>query len=149
MSKLEKLSWKALTPGSEPWGARISAGMSGTVLMSLPKTADVFVNCEPVSCIPSPESPAKRMVTRSTSRVCWSASSLVSVVTSLSTLRSRQCLIRPGREVENLPRECFGEEMHHVNGPEYRSGPAVAGDDRDVLGTVRNHDLDGARNRLA
>ena len=39
MSLLEKLSWKPLTPGSEPAGARISAGKSGRVLMSLPKTA--------------------------------------------------------------------------------------------------------------
>ena len=33
--------WKPLTPGREPAGARISAGKSGRVLMSLPKTAAV------------------------------------------------------------------------------------------------------------
>ncbi len=70
MSLLEKLSWKPLTPGSEPAGARISAGKSGSVLMSLPKTAEVRVNWVPVSCMPSPESPANRMVTRSSS---WTA----------------------------------------------------------------------------
>ena len=67
MSLDEKLIWKPETPGSEPAGARISAGKSGSVLMSLPKTAAVRVNCVPVSCIPSPESPANRMVTRSSS----------------------------------------------------------------------------------
>ena len=46
-----------------PAGARISAGKSGSVLMSLPTRADVSVNCVPASCMPSPESPAKRIVT--------------------------------------------------------------------------------------
>jgi hypothetical protein len=67
MSEDEKLIWKPETPGSEPAGARISAGKSGSVLMSLPKTAAVRVNWVPVSCMPSPESPAKRIVTRSSS----------------------------------------------------------------------------------
>ena len=67
MSELEKLIWNPDTPGSEPAGARISAGKSGSVLMSLPKTAAVRVNWVPVSCMPSPESPAKRIVTRSSS----------------------------------------------------------------------------------
>jgi len=40
--------------------------------MSLPNTAAVRENCVPVSCIPSPESPAKRMVTRSSS---WTGTS--------------------------------------------------------------------------
>ena len=40
--------------------------------MSLPKTAAARVNWVPVSCIPSPESPAKRMVTRSSS---WTGTS--------------------------------------------------------------------------
>ena len=74
MSFDEKLIWKPLTPGSEPAGARISAGKSGSVLMSLPKTAAVRVNCVPVSCMPSPESPAKRIVTRSSS---WISSLLL------------------------------------------------------------------------
>ena len=63
MSKLEKRSWNALTPGSVPAGARISAGKSGNVAMSLPISAVVRVNWSPVSCIPSPESPANRMTT--------------------------------------------------------------------------------------
>ena len=36
MSLELKLIWKPDTPGSEPAGARISAGKSGSVLMSLP-----------------------------------------------------------------------------------------------------------------
>src|SRR5690348_339338 len=63
MSKSAKWSWKPETPGSEPAGARISAGKSGSVEMSFPRSAVSEVNCEPVSCMPSPESPAKRTIT--------------------------------------------------------------------------------------
>ena len=63
MSKSAKWSWKPETPGSDPAGARISAGKSGSVEMSLPSNAVSEVNCEPVSCIPSPESPANRTIT--------------------------------------------------------------------------------------
>src|SRR5690242_16702888 len=63
MSKSAKWSWKPETPGSEPAGARISAGKSGSVEMSFPSSAVSEVNCEPVSCMPSPESPAKRTIT--------------------------------------------------------------------------------------
>ena len=48
-----------------PAGARISAGKSGRVDRSLPSSAEVLVNWVPVSCMPSPESPAKRMTTSS------------------------------------------------------------------------------------
>ena len=65
MSWSEKWIWKPETPGSEPAGARISAGKSGSVERSLPSTAVSLVKRAPVSCIPSPESPAKRMTTRS------------------------------------------------------------------------------------
>src|SRR6266436_1638468 len=71
MSWLEKFNWKPLTPGKLPAGARISAGKSGRVEMSLPIIADVLVNCVPVNCMPSPESPAKRMVTVSSSSECF------------------------------------------------------------------------------
>src|SRR4029077_9639548 len=73
-------SWKLLTPGSVPAGARISAGKLGRVDRSLPKTAVSWVNLSPVSCIPSPESPAKRMITWSSSWTC--------LVTALSLLRT-------------------------------------------------------------
>jgi hypothetical protein len=61
----EKCSWKPDTPNSEPAGARISAGKSGNVEMSLPASAAALVNSVPVSCMPSPESPANRITTRS------------------------------------------------------------------------------------
>src|SRR5437879_4491704 len=37
--------------------------------MSLPTIADVLVDCVPVNCMPSPESPAKRIVTVSNSSI--------------------------------------------------------------------------------
>src|SRR5690242_14321410 len=60
-----KLIWKAETPNVVPCGARISAGKSGKVARSLPASAVESVNCPPVSCMPSPESPAKRTTTAS------------------------------------------------------------------------------------
>jgi hypothetical protein len=63
MSWSEKWIWKPDTPGSEPAGARISAGKSGNVARSLPSEAVSLVKRPPVSCIPSPESPANRMTT--------------------------------------------------------------------------------------
>ena len=63
MSWSAKWTWKPETPGSEPAGARISAGKSGSVARSFPSTADSLVNRSPVSCIPSPESPANRITT--------------------------------------------------------------------------------------
>ena len=60
-------TWKALTPARVPAGARISAGKSGSVARSLPNTALASVKRSPVSCMPSPESPATRMMTRSSS----------------------------------------------------------------------------------
>src|SRR5262245_38682199 len=69
MSCEEKWIWKPETPASVPAGARISAGKSGSVARSLPARAVASVNLVPVSCIPSPESPVKRMATRSISLV--------------------------------------------------------------------------------
>ena len=61
----EMWTWNADTPARVPAGARISAGKSGRVLRSLPHRALALVKRSPVSCIPSPESPANRMITRS------------------------------------------------------------------------------------
>ena len=61
----EMWTWNADTPARVPAGARISAGKSGRVLRSLPQRALALVKRSPVSCIPSPESPANRMITRS------------------------------------------------------------------------------------
>ena len=60
-----KLIWNAETPNRVPCGARISAGKSGNVARSLPARAVERVNCPPVSCMPSPLSPAKRTTTAS------------------------------------------------------------------------------------
>ncbi len=67
MSRAAKWIWKALTPPTVPAGARISAGKSGSVARSLPNIAVASVNRLPASCMPSPESPAKRTMTRSRS----------------------------------------------------------------------------------
>ncbi len=64
-SKSANCSWNDDTPGSVPAGARISAGKLGSVARSLPNAAASDVKRSPVSCIPSPESPAKRITTRS------------------------------------------------------------------------------------
>src|SRR5439155_15158676 len=52
------------TPNSVPAGARISAGKLGSVEMSFPAHAASVVNCSPVTCMPSPESPANRITAR-------------------------------------------------------------------------------------
>ena len=70
IARLPKLIWNALTPNSVPCGARISAGKSGKVARSLPASAVDSVNCPPVSCMPSPESPAKRTTIASGTSVC-------------------------------------------------------------------------------
>src|SRR5215218_3373528 len=73
MSWSAKCSWKELTPGRVPVGARISAGKFGSVDRSLPKLAVSLVNRLPVSCLPSPESPASRMTTRSSSTTLFTS----------------------------------------------------------------------------
>src|SRR4051812_45657894 len=65
-----KCSWNAETPGRVPAGALISAGKSGNDDRSLPNSAVSDVKRSPVSCIPSPESPANRMMTRSRCCTC-------------------------------------------------------------------------------
>ena len=67
MSWSARWIWNDETPGSVPCGARISAGKFGSVARSLPNTADSCANRSPVSCMPSPESPAKRMTTLASS----------------------------------------------------------------------------------
>ena len=81
MSWSAKWSWNDDTPGRVPAGARISAGKLGNVDRSLPNDAVSAVNLSPVSCIPSPESPAKRITTRS--------SCLTSMVTVLFISKSK------------------------------------------------------------
>ena len=69
MSREAKWTWKPDTPASVPFGARISAGKSGNVATSLPASAEVLVSWLPASCMPSPESPAKRTTTESSSSI--------------------------------------------------------------------------------
>src|SRR5688500_11664749 len=118
MSELEKLIWNPDTPGSEPAGARISAGKSGSVLMSLPKTAVVRVDCVPVSCMPSPESPANRIVTRSRSRIAGSARRVSVVIAGSSAFRLRHLLMRSWREVQELLGEGLGQVPQDVLRPD-------------------------------
>src|SRR5262245_61949510 len=58
-------TWNDDTPAIVPAGARISAGKFGSVARSFPKAADSSVKRSPTSCIPSPESPANLITTRS------------------------------------------------------------------------------------
>src|SRR5213083_2831302 len=147
MSFEEKLIWKPETPGRLPAGARISAGKSGRVLMSLPKTAAVRVNCVPVSCIPSPESPAKRIVTRSSSWVCGSISRVV-VTGSSAPFGSMHRLVRPRREVEQLLRERLGEVLEDVLRPNHALQRVVVSEERHVPVAARLHELDRVADRL-
>src|ERR1700676_4219006 len=79
-SSEEKCSWKPLTPGSVPAGARISAGESGNVGSSLPYNAQGFLNWLPGICMPSPESPAKRITALSiTSGLVFEGGSVINV----------------------------------------------------------------------
>src|SRR5215208_4867584 len=114
MSSEEKEIWKPETPGREPRGARISAGKSGNVEMSLPKSAVALVNCVPATCMPSLESPAKRMVTRDSSRISCFSSWRTSVVMSLSALWLRHSLVWSWRDVEHFLREQLGEVAEQV-----------------------------------
>ncbi len=99
-----KCSWKLDTPGRVPWGARISAGKLGSVERSLPSRAVSEVNRSPVSCMPSPESPAKRMTTRSS---FWTSFVLMSlrrprVVAAVAVCRRRYRTQRSGAPDDSM-----------------------------------------------
>src|SRR4051794_26571710 len=89
MSWSAKCSWKPETPGSEPAGARISAGKSGNVARSFPAIAVSDVKRPPVSCIPSPESPAKRMTTDSSCSTGLATTALTLTPSSLVAAERR------------------------------------------------------------
>src|SRR3954467_10901254 len=59
MSREAKWIWKAETPATVPAGARISAGKSGSVARSLPRTAVASVKRLPAERVPAPP-PAPR-----------------------------------------------------------------------------------------
>src|SRR3990172_7897935 len=96
MSWLEKQTWKPLTPASVPAGARIYAGNAGSVLMSLPNIAYTFVNCVPANCIPSPESPAKRITTDSCSCTGFAAGFVGAFCSAVCVTMTSFSLLAPG-----------------------------------------------------
>src|SRR6188474_2302532 len=144
----EKLIWKPDTPGRDPAGARISAGKSGRVLMSLPKTAAVRVNWVPVSCIPSPESPAKRIVTRSSSWSCGSCARVSVVIRSLSALCLVHALVRSWWEVEELLGERLGQVLEDVLGPDDAHEVVLVVEQWHVPVAARLHEVDRVADRL-
>jgi hypothetical protein len=103
MSWSAKCSWKEETPGSVPAGARISAGKFGSVDKSLPKDAVSEVKRSPVSCMPSPESPANRMITRSSLRTSFPPAGLRCSPTTASSACSAGLLTWLVTELD-LPR---------------------------------------------
>src|SRR5215831_17886700 len=90
-------TWNDDTPANVPAGARISAGKLGNVARSLPNAAESSVNRSPTNCMPSPESPANRITTRSSVSAPWvGVASKVTVDHQLSrnSGRSGRCLHR-------------------------------------------------------
>src|SRR5689334_6344540 len=115
--------------------------------MSLPYTAAVRVNWVPVSCMPSPESPAKRIVTRSSS--CVGASVSRVVVTGWSApLRSVHQLMGSWWQVEELLGERLGEVLQDVLRPDDALQDIVVVEQRDVPVAARLHQLDRRPNGL-
>src|SRR5579875_691094 len=100
-------TWKAETPARVPAGARISAGKFGSVARSFPKSALPCVKRSPVTCMPSPESPAN-LTTMFASDCTFIALSSCSVVLTVlaplpppaSSLRSRRSSRHRDRRIE-------------------------------------------------
>src|SRR6185436_1280022 len=115
--------------------------------MSLPNAAAVRVNWVPVSCMPSPESPAKRIVTRSSSCVCGSISRVV--VTGASTpFGPTHRLVRAGWQVEELLGERLGEVLEDLLRPDDALEVVVVVQQRDVPVAAGLHQLDRAADGL-
>src|SRR2546423_5392141 len=118
--------------------------------MSLPTTADVFVNCVPVNCMPSPESPAKRMVTVSTSSKSFSTVSAGVSMTELISiadcgLRIADCRICSSfnpQSAIHIPQSLSSFLCIHDL---CRDGRQVHRLFRVTLGEVRDHVADGDR----
>src|SRR4029079_17402445 len=141
MSWSAKWSWKPDTPGSDPAGALISAGKSGNVARSFPSIAVSLVKRSPVSCIPSPESPAKRMITPSR-------------FSTRLVLTARRVAREPGRRAG--PGRCRAPAIGPSRGaPHHPDAPRSAGCEERVrvdladppeevaFGVVRRAALDG------
>src|SRR5579871_2636452 len=126
--------WNADTPARVPAGARISAGKSGSVARSFPNGARTDVKRSPVSCMPSPESPAKRMTTSGSCSVAlWIvARSAVSVIAGypLSLYVDGRCRCgrqnSPGQKARERPDRRNGADEHHHERPGERRPLQVA-----------------------
>src|SRR6476659_10682310 len=116
--------------------------------MSLPNTAAVRVNCVPVSCMPSPESPANRIVTRSSSW-SWGSCSRVSVVIRwLPALCLAHALVGTWWQVEELLGDRRGEELQDVLGPDDAQEVVLVVEQRHVPVAAGLHELDRVADRL-
>src|SRR5262245_14506312 len=91
--------------------------------MSFPAHADSVVNCSPVSCMPSPESPANRITARSRSlRTFWTpaAGAAVSLIQTapFEPLRSSHAHAPRDREVAGGSPRSPGEHSHAIGPPD-------------------------------
>ena len=125
-----KCNWNADTPGIVPAGARISAGKSGSVDRLLPNAAVSTVNRSPVNCIPSPESPANRMIT------CDRVSTGLPAVSvrhrdSPGSWRLTLVFVRP---LTRWPNPTHPDVQHDVTTPAWSTVPATS---QDVTRTGR------------
>src|SRR6266511_3633876 len=81
--------------------------------MSLPAIAFAFVNSVPVSCIPSPESPTKRMVTVSTWTLLFAADAWVDMSPCVSCGRGAAV----GADVPGKGAVCMPHRQREVKAP--------------------------------
>src|SRR5512146_970514 len=120
--------------------------------MSLPKSAAPRVNWVPVSCMPSPLSPANRIVTRSSWRSETDLGAAVvmglRVGCGSGAFGRRHPLVRPRREVQELLGERFGEVLQDVDRTDDADEDAIVVDQRDVAVAARLHEVDGVADRL-
>src|SRR5262245_10641855 len=130
MSREAKWIWKAETPPGVPAGARISAGKSGRVERSLPTCAVAAVKRSPTSCMPSPESPAKRTITVSgfldvvlTNLPCYQPLRTAYGPRRVGTRKRTRCfanppnrpLVRPSSELDDAANSILG--LHQLEAP--------------------------------
>src|SRR4051794_4038983 len=116
--------------------------------MSLPKTAALRVNWVPVSCIPSPESPAKRIVTRSSGRSVTARGSVRVVIARSGALLGWHLLVRSGGQVEELLGERLRDELQDVDRPNDADQEAILIHERHVPVAPGLHQLDGVPDGL-
>src|SRR5258708_1762800 len=98
--------------------------------------------------MPSPESPANRIVTRSSSWSWGSCARVSVVIRSLSALCLAHALVGSWGEVEELLRERLGEELQDVLGPDHAVEMVLAVEQRHVPVAAGLHELDRVADRL-